>query len=54
MMNIYHSSYKRRLEILPSVCVDVISYHSHMMNQDRTGIIITFAWLTEEIMLEFP
>lgn len=53
-MFFYHSSYKRRLEVLPSFCIDIVPYFNTKTNQQRTGVILIFAWLTEEIMLEFP
>ncbi len=53
-MYFHHSSYKRRLEIFPSFCIDIVPYFCTKTQKNRTGIILIFAWLTEEIMLEFP
>ena len=48
-----HFSTPRHLELLPCLGIEIVPYYNHELDEERTGIVICFSWLTERWMWEW-
>ena len=48
-----HFSTPRHLELLPCLSIEIVPYFNHQLDEERTGIVVCFSWLTETWMWEW-
>ena len=48
-----HFSTPRHLELLPCLSIEIVPYYNHELDEERTGIVVCFSWLTETWMWEW-
>ena len=42
-----HFSTPRHLELLPCLSIEIVPYYNHELDEERTGLVVCFSWLTE-------